>query len=217
MAVASDGAPEEVRAEAEELGLNRVLVDEDLDLYRAFEANGTPSAVLIAPEGSIASYVASGPSRIEALVAGVLDAPGVPIGAPVPELELPSFDGESLKLTDLRGRDTLLLFWNPGCGHCRAMHDDLLAWEGRSNGSSPQLVIVSSGDEEATRADGFRSTVLLDEEYAAGDEFGVNGTPMAVLLGADGRVASGVAAGAKAVLALAEPRGKATVLTLPAS
>jgi hypothetical protein len=32
----------------------------------------------------------------------------------------------------------------------------------------------------------------------------VSGTPMAVLLDADGRVASGVAAGAAAVLALAE-------------
>ena len=38
---------------------------------------------------------------------------------------------------------------------------------------------------------------------------------MAVLLGADGRVASGVAAGAKAVMALAEPRDNGEVLALP--
>ena len=38
---------------------------------------------------------------------------------------------------------------------------------------------------------------------------------MAVLLGADSRIASGVAAGARAVLALAEPRDNAEVLALP--
>jgi hypothetical protein len=38
---------------------------------------------------------------------------------------------------------------------------------------------------------------------------------MAVLLDADGRIASGVAAGARAVMALAEPRDNAEVLTLP--
>ena len=214
VAVASAGDPDEVRAEAEALGLGRVIVDEDLELYRAFEANGTPSAVLIDPDGSVASWVAPGPSRIEALAAIVLDAPGVPVGAPVPELELPSLEGERLRLAALRGRDTLLLFWNPSCGYCRAMHDDLLAWEAGANGPTPRLVVVSMGDEEATRAEGFASEVVLDEDRVAGSEFGIHGTPMAVLLGADGRVASGVAMGAQAVMALARPRDSGEVLTL---
>jgi peroxiredoxin len=204
LAVASDGAPEEVSAEAEALGLDHVLVDQGAELHRAFEATGTPSAVLVAPDGAIASRVASGPEAIEAIVRDVIDAPGVPIGAPVPLLELPSLEGERLSLADLRGRDTLLLFWDPQCGYCRAMHDDLMAWETSANGSTPQLVVVSSGDEVATRSEGFRSKVLLDEDFAAGAEFGVTGTPMAVLLDADGHVASGVAPGAEAVLALAE-------------
>jgi thiol-disulfide isomerase/thioredoxin len=216
VAIASAGKPGgEVRPEAAELGLSRVFLDEELELYRAFEANGTPSAVLIAPDGSIASHVASGQERIEALVAGVLDARGLPIGAPIPELELPSLDGERVNLAELRGHETLLLFWNPDCGHCRAMHDELLTREADANGSSPRLVIVSSADEAKIRADGFTSTVLLDEDFEAGDEFGIRGTPMAVVLAADGRIASGVAAGAKAILALAEPRDNAEVLALP--
>lgn len=215
VAVASAGEPEKVRAEAAELGLNRVLVDEGLELYRAFEANGTPSAVLIAADGSIASHLAAGQEAIETLVAAVLDAPGIPVGAPSPDLELQSLDGESLNLADMRGQETLLLFWNPDCGYCRAMHDQLLAREADANGSAPRLVIVSSGDEATVRADGFRSTVLLDEHFEAGDHFGIGGTPMAVLLGADGRIASGVAAGARAILALAEPRDNSEVLALP--
>ena len=206
VAVASEGAPEEISAEASALGLDHVLLDEGAGLYKAFEANGTPSAVLITPDGLMASRVAPGSDAIEAIVAEVSEAPGVPIGAPVPALELPSLEGERVSLSELRGRHTLLLFWDPECGYCRAMHEDLLAWEKTANGAAPQLVVLSSGDEEATRSDAFRSKVLLDEDFAAGAEFGVSGTPMAVLLDADGRVASGVAAGADAVFGLTERR-----------
>jgi thiol-disulfide isomerase/thioredoxin len=180
-----------------------VAVHSDDDLHDAFEVHGTPSAVLVAPDGTIDSWVASGGDAIEALVDRVVDAPGLPLGAPAPELELPALDGDHVKLTDLQGRDTLLLFWNPDCGFCRSMHGDVLAWEATANGVTPRLVVVSSGAEEATRAEGFRSRVLLDAEFAAGAAFGTGGTPTAVLVGADGRVASGVVAGADAVFALA--------------
>jgi thiol-disulfide isomerase/thioredoxin len=215
VAVASAGEPEKVRAEAAEFGLDHVFEDEGLELYRRYQAHGTPSAVLIAADGPIASYVVSGHERLEALVIGVLDAPGVPIGASIPDLELPSLAGEAVNLADLRGQETLLLFWNPDCGHCRAMHEQLLAREADANGSSPRLVIVSSGDETKIRAEGFSSTVLLDEYFDAGEQFGIRGTPMGVLIGNDGRIASGVAAGARAILALAEPRDNAEVLALP--
>ena len=162
--------------------------------------------MLITPDGLMASRVAPGSDAIEAIVAEVSEAPGVPVGAPVPALELPSLEGERVSLSELRGRHTLLLFWDPACGYCRAMHEDLLAWEKTANGAAPQLVVLSSGDEEATRSDAFRSKVLLDEDFAAGAEFGVSGTPMAVLLDTDGRVASGVAAGADAVFGLTERR-----------
>ena len=216
VAVASDATPADVRAEAEEFALARVLVDQGGGLYAAFEANGTPSAVLIAPDGSIASHVASGVAGVEALVAGVVDAPGLPVGAPLPALELASLDGGRVALADLRGRDTLLLSWNPDCGFCRAMHDDLLAWEAGADPDGPRLVVVSSGDAAKLRSEGFRSTVLLDEQLAAGEALGMNGTPMAVLLGADGRIASEVVAGAGAVFALVQPPGRLEVLSSPA-
>jgi thiol-disulfide isomerase/thioredoxin len=202
VAVASEGTAEDVREEVEGLGLDHVLVDQDGELYRLFEANGTPSAVVVAPDGSMGSHVASGPGRITQLVAAILDVPGLPVGASVPSLELPSLEGETVNLREFGERDTLLLFWNPACGHCRAMHADVLTLEAGANGVTPRLVVVSSGDETSTRAEGFSSTVLLDRPGGAGTEFGVGGTPMAVLLGADGRVASGVAAGAQAVLGL---------------
>ena len=86
------------------------------------------------------------------------------------------------------------------------MHHDLLARENVSNGDEPRLVVVSSGSESIVRAEGFRSTVLLDDAFAVGATFGAGGTPMAVLLDLNGRVASEVVAGADAVLSLVDGR-----------
>jgi thiol-disulfide isomerase/thioredoxin len=207
VAFASDGTAEERRAEAEEFELEQVIADEKLELYNAFEANGTPSAVLISADGTIASWVAAGSDWIDRLVADALEEPpGLPVGAEVPDLALASLGGDEVAFTALEGEDTLLLFWNPDCGYCRAMHDDLLRWEAARDGEEPRLVVVSSGDPDKTRADGFSSLVLLDSDFAAGNVFGANGTPMAVLLGSDGRIASTVVAGADEVMALAGQR-----------
>ncbi len=63
--------------------------------------------------------------------------------------------------------------------------------------------MVSSGTEEQNRAMGLRAPIMSDSKTAASSAFGANGTPMAILLDMEGRVASRVAAGAQAVFALA--------------
>ena len=209
LATLSSGDLVAITAEAEEHSLERVLVDQDLAILEAYQVTGTPSAVLISPDGQIASYLASGSDEIEQLVESALTSEdehdGLPIGTPAPELDLHDLDGARVSLADPE-RDTLVLFWNPGCGFCRSMLDDLHAWE-READDSLRLVVVSSGDAADTRADGFRSTVALDADYATGAAFGAGGTPMAVLVDRAGRVASALTAGGAAVMALAAEYG----------
>jgi hypothetical protein len=83
------------------------------------------------------------------------------------------------------------------------MLDDLKAWEAHPPQWAPHLLVVSTGTVEANRALGLRAPVLLDQQLTAGRQFGASGTPMAVLLDAEGRIASELVAGAPAVLALA--------------
>ena len=128
---------------------------------------------------------------------------GLSIGDPAPALKLPDLSGKDVDLGDFRGRDTLVLFWNPGCGFCSAMLDDLKAWEVHAPQGAPQLLVVSAGTVEANQAQGLRSPVVLDQGFAVGRAFGANGTPNAVLVDADGAIASELAIGAPAVLALA--------------
>jgi hypothetical protein len=47
------------------------------------------------------------------------------------------------------------------------------------------------------------STVVLDQQFSVGRAFGASGTPSAVLVDKEGKIASGVAVGAPAVLELA--------------
>jgi thiol-disulfide isomerase/thioredoxin len=198
VAVLANGEVAEIGAEAERHGLVDVLGDTEGQVYAAYEVSGTPSAVLIASDGTVASFIAAGPTAIAELVASVLDAPGLPLGAPAPALDsLIALDAAAPPFAE---RESLVLFWNPDCGFCRSMHEELIAWEAESNGSSPQLVVISSGEEGRTRAEGFRSPVLLDPEHKASEAFLAGGTPSAVLVDADGRVASELLMGAKAIL-----------------
>jgi hypothetical protein len=56
--------------------------------------------------------------------------------------------------------------------------------------------------------EGLRSPVLLDPDFKVAWTFGANGTPMAVLVDEEGQIASEVAAGAEAVLALARTQDR---------
>jgi thiol-disulfide isomerase/thioredoxin len=209
VAFACEGTPEAVRAEASEFELDHVVADESSRLYEHFQANGTPGAVLIAENGRIASRVAAGAEQIGRLVESAVSPPpsyGLGIGEPAPELELELIDGASSPLSAFRGRETLLLFWNPSCGFCRTMHERVLEWEGSAGASSPRLVVISSGDPDETQAEGFSSMVVLDRNYAVGEAFGAGGTPMGALLDAGGRMAAPLAAGEDAVFALAGER-----------
>src|SRR5215212_6857454 len=87
IALVSRGDPEENRAKAQEHGLQNVVLQEDWEVSEAYEASGTPSAVLVRPDGTIGSPVAGGAEAIRTLVSQVLEAPTrVPLlpGAPSP-------------------------------------------------------------------------------------------------------------------------------------
>ncbi len=134
-------------------------------------------------------------------------APTVPaaqkVGEQAPEVKLPDLDGNTVELADSRGEQTLVLFWNPGCGFCQQMLPDLKEWEANSPEDAPKLLVVSAGAEEANKEMGLASPVLLDQQFAVGRAFGASGTPSAVLVDAEGKVASEVAVGAPGVLELA--------------
>src|SRR5262249_47097639 len=123
----------------------------------------------------------------------------------VPDFLLQDAEGNVVRSKDLLGRDTLLLFWDPRCPHCRSMEQDIRMWELNPPSRAPRLVFISSGDLEDVKADSarFKAKFLCDAEFTVGQLFGTNLTPSAVLIDSDGRIASGTEGGRPNVLALA--------------
>ena len=129
--------------------------------------------------------------------------PGKAPGDPIPQFELPDLDGAQVSDAQLEGRNTLLLFWDPGCGFCQQMLPDITAWEGERSEADPELLVVSTGSADDNRAQGFRAPVVLDPGFSVMRAFGAEGTPSGLLIDAERRIASGLAVGAPAVLELA--------------
>ena len=77
----SRGAVEANRAKVAQHGLGTALLQQDYEVANAYQAHGTPGAVLVRPDGTIGSPVALGPNAIRALVAS---ATGGSAGPPTP-------------------------------------------------------------------------------------------------------------------------------------
>jgi peroxiredoxin/uncharacterized membrane protein YphA (DoxX/SURF4 family) len=221
VALVSRGSIDANKSKAEEHGLFNVLIQNDREVARTFHGAGTPSGIIVTPDGKIGSAIAQGSEAIRQLVARTTGTAQVPAAAPqggngvaakpagptvgdsAPEISLPDIDGKPVRLADFANQETLVLFWNPGCGFCNRMLPDLQEWIANRSDSEPALLVVSRGDGEENRNQSIDAPILLDQGFAAGRAFGATGTPAAVLVSENGMIASPVVAGATAVLALA--------------
>jgi peroxiredoxin/uncharacterized membrane protein YphA (DoxX/SURF4 family) len=200
IAVVTRGAETAVRAKFSVHTLTHVLRQRDREVSRAYGVRGTPAAVLVMPDGTIGSPVAKGEDGIGALIDRAQSL--VPAEAPPIDFELPDLDGTLTRLSSLRSGPTVLLLWNPSCGFCTRIVDDVRAWELRPASDRLPLVVVSSGDRDATRQNGFASPVLLSEGFGLGRTLGARGTPAAMIIGIDGRPIGPPVNGGPAVLEL---------------
>jgi len=215
VALVSRGTVEANRAKVKEAKVTNVFLQKDGEVAQAYRAHATPSAVVVNhQDGTIGSALAQGPDAIRGMIGATLNgklpmaAPRPPaslkIGEPAPDFSLPDLAGKTVKLSNFRGTPTLVLFWRPSCGFCARMLPDLKAWEANRSNGAPKLLVVSTDSVDDNRAMGLRSPIVLEKGgMSVGIKFGAAGTPMAVLVDAQGKIASELTAGAPAVLALA--------------
>jgi peroxiredoxin len=132
---------------------------------------------------------------------------GLPLGSPAPAFALPDLNGARKALADFHGQKLLLLFFNPGCGFCTRMAPDLAALPVDSRDGLPIPLVISTGEPEENRElvaeHRLRGPVLLQEAMEVASQYQCHGTPMGYLLDEEGRIASELAVGAEALLALA--------------
>jgi peroxiredoxin len=235
IALISRGAVETNRTKMNEHRLMYILLQKDRETAKTYLADGTPSAVIVQPNGTIGSRLAAGADEIRDLVTQIVGTPAqvrgqatLPdqmdgcadcnwkrsapaqnisispkIGERAPAFKLRDLSGKMIDLTDYRGSQALVLFWNPGCGFCNQMLNDLKVWESNPPQGAPKLLVVSTGSVSANQSLGLQAPVVLDEGFSVGRLFGASGTPSAILIDEKGDFASAIAVGAPAVLALA--------------
>jgi thiol-disulfide isomerase/thioredoxin len=228
MAVISRGTLESNQDKFVAKGVSRIGLQEEWEVFTAYEVRGTPSAVLVDADGIIRQPYATGRDNIRNLVSRTVSpdqpaaatppaglnpgddpladilrkAEGPDLGSGSSRLPLPTMDGTFLSLDDFRGQKTAVVFWNVTCGFCQRMLADLKEIEQEAGEKISQMLIVSQGDIEANREQGLKSRMVIDDGFTMGKAFGANGTPSAIVLDEEGKVASSLAVGAEAVLNL---------------
>ncbi len=127
---------------------------------------------------------------------GALRRSGSPaVGAEAAAFRLPALDGSTVSLETLleRGRPVLLVFSDVHCVPCRELAPEVARWQ-RVHSDALTVAVIERGREPGAGPDEHgRTDVLLTEDGRTADAYGAMGTPSAVLVGRDGRIASSVA------------------------
>jgi peroxiredoxin len=115
------------------------------------------------------------------------------IGNNAPAFELPSVDGNSVALKDLKGKVVVLDFWASWCGPCRAAMPKLENVQQAMADQPVQVVGVNLGDDRETAEQiaeqlGITFPLVLDSESSLGDLYHVNAIPQTVVIDQKGIV-----------------------------
>jgi peroxiredoxin len=209
LAVISRGTADANRTKFPDLDPARVLLQEQREVARAYRSLGTPSAVVVSADGTIADPVANAEKEIRDLIWRLV-RPGTsePHAPLVPDFMLADLDGTTIAAGDLRGKTALLVFYGVGCGPCRRLVPDLRAWEAQPDRDG-RLIVLSNASREECLALGLSSTVLLDPDSTVRKLVGLPGTPAAALLDRAGFVVTKVSGRRGILRLLGAPAGAA--------
>ncbi len=153
--------------------------------------------------------------------------PGLPVGDPAPTFALPAVSTLSVgapgisgassngatgqpstaeakaTLDELRapGLPVLLAFTSPTCAPCQEFYPELAEWQ-RDHTDALTVAVIGTGDATANRErsdEHALSNFLVQREHEVSSSYRASGTPTAVLVTADGAIASPLARGAEEI------------------
>jgi thiol-disulfide isomerase/thioredoxin len=84
--------------------------------------------------------------RTDKLLSRVRNIPNVRVGKTAPEIAATDIDGQPLKLSDSRGKVTVLIFWGSWCGPCMSLVPHEKELYERMKGKPFEMLSVNCGD-----------------------------------------------------------------------
>lgn len=141
--------------------------------------------------------------------------PGPKVGTLAPGFQLAAIGNGRIALAHLlaRGKPVLLVFAEPTCSVCNTMMPKLGRWARDLEGVLT-IAIVTTGSEAANRKKVDRyglPWVLLQEKHEVSMSYRVPGTPAAILVDSEGRVANAMVYGADPITKLLDEIATVTV------
>jgi len=118
----------------------------------------------------------------------------VELGKPVPDFTLNTLNGDSVRLSSLRGKVVLINFWATWCGYCVHEMPDLQALHEMYEG---EVVVLAVNVREAPdsvarfiKTNGYSFTVLLDADGKVARAYMVSGLPTTFVVDRKGVLSS---------------------------
>ncbi len=123
------------------------------------------------------------------------------VGSMAPDFELKTLDGETVKLSSLRGQVVVLDFWATWCGPCKRglpVLNQVVQWAAEADmpvkffgvnvweqGEGAQKLALAKGFWDPQN---FSFSSLIDPDDSVVAEYGVTGIPTSFIIGRDGKV-----------------------------
>ncbi|MGN1400621.1 MAG: peroxiredoxin family protein [Bacillus sp. (in: firmicutes)] len=119
--------------------------------------------------------------------------PGLKVGEKAPDFELVNMEGQTVALSDYKGKKVMVNFWATWCGPCR---DEMPAMEKYAAESEEDVVILAINTDPENDVAGFAEgvgitfPVLLDENDKALKKYSVKAMPTTYFIDEKGIIAN---------------------------
>lgn len=119
------------------------------------------------------------------------ETPAPEIDKLAPDFELDTLDGQTLVLSQLKGKPVLVNFWATWCAPCRYEMPFLQQIHEENPGDELVMLVVNVGESSSDvsqfmQSQGFSFTVLLDSQAAVAQQYNVIGIPTTFFIDSDG-------------------------------
>ncbi|OZU90219.1 cytochrome C biogenesis protein [Virgibacillus indicus] len=141
------------------------------------------------------AYNVSGDVSTEGGAIAPVESAGLEPGEIAPDFELETLEGETVKLSDYKGKKVILNFWATWCPPCREEMPEMQEFHDTYGDNVEMLAVNLTGSESNVKKvqeyiDEFNYTypIPLDKESAVGDEYRVISVPTTYFIGTDGKI-----------------------------
>lgn len=161
-----------------------------LGLWQAGLLFGEDEATVTTPDGTAKIFAAT--TDVDTPIFESKSV-GLNEGQLAPDFEFSTFDGQRMRLSDLRGQPVFLNFWASWCGPCRKEMPNMQTMIEKYGGTNNLVVLAVNNGESLTRAESFLKNIEVElSEYGYDPtaqivrRYNVSGLPVSYFIDSDG-------------------------------